>query len=524
MGNTADAAQAQYELGEDLICQGKDVAAVEALQFAARLAPSRPDVQLSLAQCFSRQQRYEEAAAAFRRLVELDPSDLQAQIGLGSVLHKAGQLPAAIQAYSDILRSNPKCAEALTNLGLACQDLGDFSLAAELHREAIAAAPKMADAHHNLGTLYSKQGKGEEALACYLHALDLRPGDAETLFNIGYLFEQRGDLAAAEEYFHSALARAPESGTLRFYLSVLHLLQGRFSTAWEEYEARWDSRELRQEKRNFPVPLWNGEPLAGETILLHAEQGLGDTIQFVRYAPMVAACGGRVVLEVQPSLGRLISGLDGVAEVISRGDPLPAFDWHCPLMSLPRAFHTELESIPGRTPYLGAKGADRSAWAQKLSGNSMRIGLAWAGNPKHPRESMRSIPLAALAPLSLIEGTSWYSLQKGPSAMQVGSLPPGHRIVDLDAEQRDFADTAAIVANLDLVISIDTSVAHLAGALGAPVWVLLHHFPDWRWLTNRDDSPWYPSARLFRKSAAEDWNAVVDRVRREIELAVKNRE
>lgn len=228
-------------------------------------------------------------------------------------------------------------------------------------------------------------------------------------------------------------------------------------------------------------------------------------------------------LEVQPGLRRLIAGMEGWAQVVSQGDPLPDFRWQCPLMSLPLAFKTELESIPAFVPYLRANDAEIERWSQRLKGNELRVGVAWAGNPKHPREGMRSIKLAELALLTAVEGTRFYSLQKGSAAAPVRELPPGVVVIDLDAEQKDFADTAAIVANLDLVISIDTAVAHLAGALGKPLWVLLHHAPDWRWLLGREDSPWYPTARLFRKSTAEDWQAVVQRMRHEMERLAKQK-
>ena len=496
-------------------------AAIGAHQRAVAIAPDHPDSHLTLARALRDQHRFREAAESFRRVIKLRPSDLQAQIGLGAMLHQAGELSAATEAYVRALQLKPDCAEAFTNLGLVCQDLGDFALAVELQRQAIAVAPGMADAHNNLGSALSKQGNTEDALACFRRALALKPDHAGAHYNIGHLFANRGDLMAAETWYRRALAYKPQSGTLRFYLGVLHLLQGRFSPGWQEYEFRWGSRHLRDAKRTFSQPQWRGEPLGGDSILLYAEQGLGDTMQFVRYAPLVAARGGRVLLEVQAGLRRLIAGMEGWGQVLSQGDPLPDFRWQCPLMSLPLAFKTELASIPGSVPYLRANDGEVERWSERLQGSELRVGVAWAGNSKHPRESMRSIPLAALAPLTAVEGTRFYSLQKGPAAAQIRGLPSRMMVIDLDAEQKDFADTAAIVANLDLVISIDTSVAHLAGALGKPVWVLLHHVPDWRWLLCREDSPWYPTARLFRKSVIEDWQAVVHRLRDEIEKLAK---
>jgi len=270
-----------------------------------------------------------------------------------------------------------------------------------------------------------------------------------------------------------------------------------------------DERRLTQRR-------WKGEPLDEARILLYAEQGLGDTLQFVRYVPLVAARNGQVLLEVQPALRRLLSKVDGAFEVISRGADLPEFTWQCPLLSLPLAFATEVSTIPAQVPYITPDPAEVEAWRPRLQGEKRRIGVAWGGNPEHHRDRLRSIPLAQLAPLLDLPGTTFYSLQVGAGAEQTKQLPPGARLIDLTASLKDFADTAALVAHLDLVISVDSSVAHLAGAMAKPVWVLLNKGPDWRWLLDREDSPWYPTARLFRQATAGDWRDVVGRVEAEL--------
>jgi ADP-heptose:LPS heptosyltransferase len=262
--------------------------------------------------------------------------------------------------------------------------------------------------------------------------------------------------------------------------------------------------------------------LEGARIFLHAEQGLGDALQCVRYVPLVAARGGQVVLGVQKRLHRLLAGTEGARQVISEGETPPKFSWHCPLLSLPLAFATDLSSIPARIPYVNPDPAHVGAWGERLRTNLLRVGLAWGGNANYPHELWRSIPLELLAPLTHIEGTVFYSLQLGAPARQLKQLGPRVHLIDLQDEQKDFADTAAIVAHLDLVISIDTSVAHLAGALGKPVWILLNNSPDWRWLLDRDDRPWYPTARLFRQSTFGNWQDVLGRVERELrELVAK---
>jgi ADP-heptose:LPS heptosyltransferase len=258
--------------------------------------------------------------------------------------------------------------------------------------------------------------------------------------------------------------------------------------------------------------------------LIHAEQGFGDTLQFVRYVPLVAARGGKVILEVQPSLAALLAPTDGAWTVLRHGDALPDFTWQCPMMSLPLAFATELSTIPAKVPYVRPDRAKAENWRLRLQGETLRIGIVSAGNPEQGVERWRRIPLALFAPLLNVDGTTFYSLQVGEAAEQIRQLDLGARIIDLQPEIADFSDTAAIVANLDLVISIDTSVAHLAGAMGKPVWILLHNSPDWRWLLGRDDSPWYPTARLFRQSRHGNWEDVLIRVEHELRQLLMNRE
>ena len=290
------------------------------------------------------------------------------------------------------------------------------------------------------------------------------------------------------------------------------LLAGDFSTGWREHE--WRLKSHPELQRAFVQPLWLGDtPLAGKTILLHAEQGLGDTLQFCRYAPLVAAQGARVVLEVQTPLVELLRDLAGIASVVARGEPLPAFDLHCPLLSLPLAFGTTLDTIPAHIPYLHAPSERMAAWQARLGATTRpRIGLVWSGNAGHKRDRARSIPLYALMPLFDLDA-AFVSLQKEVRAADAAVLQQTAKIIDVSPALETFADTAALIAQLDLVIAVDTSVAHLTGALGKPLWLLLPAAPDWRWLTARDDSPWYPTARLFRQTDTRVWGPVVARMR-----------
>jgi hypothetical protein len=321
--------------------------------------------------------------------------------------------------------------------------------------------------------------------------------------------------------FDRAIAIRPGLAEAHFNAALCLLLTGDLSRGWKQYEWRWSTDQLRSEQRNFSQPQWTGsDKIAGKTILLHAEQGLGDTLQFCRYVPQVAARGARVIFEVPTPLVALMRTLAGDIDVIARGDHLPAFDLHCPLLSLPLAFNTELDTIPGETPYLSAVPAKSDAWRERLGPRERpRIGLVWAGDPRkqlpnaHLIDRQRSITFDMLAPLFEAADCDFVSLQKGEQAVaQLRASALCNRVVDWTDDFHDFSDTAALVDNLDLVIAVDTSVAHLAGALGKPLWLLNRYNTCWRWLLERDDNPWYPTVRQFRQDEMRNWDAVMARV------------
>lgn len=513
-------AEVYYNLGNAKHQQGDIEGAIDCYRRALELKPDCSTFHYNLGNMLYQQGKSREAADCYRRACSLAPDDPEASYNLGRALQELKEFTEAEEAYKNAIRLKPAWAEIYSNLGVIRMDQGDLDAAIEWQQRALDMEPDMVQAHLNLGTVFGKQLRWPEAVRHFRRALHDQPEHVLLHCNLGCTLEQQGDIEGAVACYRQALQLQPDCATARFSLAVMDLLQGNFREGWEEYEARWQADEFRIHRRSFSQPVWRGEPLAGERILLHAEQGLGDTMQFVRYVPLVAALGARVVLEVQPPLRRLLAGFPGVEEVVARGETLPEFRWQCPLLSLPRIFATELENIPGKVPYLHPDETETQSWAQRLRRDGLRIGLAWAGNPNHPRESQRSIPLEHLAPLMEVAGTTFYSLQKGKAARQLQNLP-GLKLVDLSSQQSDFADTAAIVANLDLVITIDTSVAHLAGAMGKPVWVLLHHMPDWRWLLGRNDSPWYPTARLFRQTAPRDWDSVIYRVRQELEAMLR---
>jgi hypothetical protein len=308
--------------------------------------------------------------------------------------------------------------------------------------------------------------------------------------------------------YEDALYFQPDHSDAHWNRALLHLLLGEFDRGWLEYEWRW--LKFPEVRRYFAKPLWDGFDISGKTILLHAEQGFGDTIQFVRFAPLVAARGATVNLECQPELEGLFQHVPGVARTVSRGDPLPPFDIHCPLMSLPRALGIDITNVPNQVPYLQVDQNLLHKWERKLKEyeGCQKVGLVWGGAKTHPRDAERSIPLDALAALNRLHGVRLFSLQK--DIARQASAATGW--IDFTAELHDFAETAALTANLDLVIGVDTAVVHLAGALGKPAWTLLPHSPDWRWLLGRDDSPWYPTMRLFRQAVPGDWSGVIGRV------------
>ncbi len=459
------------------------------------------------------------AADSYQRAVDLNPGSPEAYCQLAIVLRQLDDLPEALRLSERAIALDPGRFESYNALGIVLTDMRNLPAAAEAFRRSFALKPDSALTAVDLGYFFVKCGDSAAAAESYRWAVKLDPNLYVAQLRLGTALTQLGDRAGAWKCYERAQALSPNSSEVNTYMGLLHLAEGNFRLGWGEYEYRESALRAR---RRFAQPQWRGEPLEGDPIFLHAEQGLGDALQCVRYVPRVAARGGQVVLGVQKRLHRLLARADGARQVISEGETPPEFRWHCPLLSLPFAFGTDLDSLPAEIPYVDADPALVEAWRRRLRGDSFRIGLAWAGNPSYPHELWRSIPLQQLALLTSVEGTTFYSLQLGPPARQVLQLGPGVPIVDLQNEQKDFADTAAIVASLDLVISIDTAIAHLAGAMGKPVWILLNNSPDWRWMLERVDSPWYPTARLFRQSTFGNWQEVVARVDRELRQLVAN--
>jgi tetratricopeptide (TPR) repeat protein len=456
--------------------------------------------------------RYEEAERYLYRALALAPGAAAIQLHLGDLFRALGRHEAALQCCLEAARLAPDLAQAYNNLGNAHLDLGDVANAVASYRRAIALDAGLAEAHFNLAGALLRTGDARGAADGYREALRHRPEFADAHLNLGFLLEEEGDCAGAIAAYRGALAAAPQLVEAHVNLGMQLLLAGQYAEGWQEYE--WRLRYPEYGAAAAGALRWDGTPLAGRTILLDCEQGFGDAIQFLRYAPMVAERGGRVVVRGPSELCGLFAGTPGIAAIVSREDPLPAFDLHCPLPSLPKVFGTGAGSIPDRTPYIQAPADRTAAWKVRLAGGTeeRKVGLVWASQSMHRTAPAKSLTLAAMAPLAGVPGLRFFSLQKGEAARQAANPPPGMQIHDLGGELADFSDTAAVLANLDLVISVDTAVAHLAGAMARPAWTLLKFAPDWRWLLARDDCPWYPTMRLFRQPRQGDWEGTIEAV------------
>jgi len=489
---------------------GRLVEAAAAFRQAVALRPGHADAQANLGLILLALGQAEEAGQCCRRALALCPTHTDAHNTLGNVLRQGGQMEAALACYRRAIGIDPAHADAHNSLGVALKALGKTAEAAACYRRAIALRPRFAEAHNNMGNVLRETEQFEDAAACYQEALRLRPDYADAHANLGLVLQEQRHLAAATARFRQAIQLRPDSASAHFNLSMALLAQGELAEGWREYEWRWQAPHIAPQRRPFPQPQWRGEPATGQTLLIHAEQGFGDTLQFCRYAPLAAARGLRVVLEVPQSLVRLLRDLPGIDMVVVRGESLPPFDLHCPMMSLPLAFGTTLKSIPAASPYLHADPAQAASWQARLAATGRpgpRVGLAWSGRATNPRDHQRSLGPAQLAPLLGIPSLHLVSLQRG------GTAPT---LTDWMEDMPDFADTAALVDQLDLVVTVDTAVAHLAAALGREVWMLDRFNPDWRWLDGRPDSPWYPSLRIYRQPRPGDWTTVVEAVARDL--------
>lgn len=462
--------------------------------------------------------RTEDAVDSYRRAATLTPAGGEIHFNLGTALLGLGRAEAAIAAFDAAIAVHPEAFDALVNKGNALRQLGRHEEAVAVYARAVGLRPAAAEAYNNMAAALLDLGRTAEAVKCFEQAVERAP--AVALFHLGLAgaWRKSGQLAAALASFDRAVELEPENVEARSGRSLCRLLHGELAAGFAEYEWRWRSDDLAASAPAFPQPLWLGEPsLAGRRILLRWEQGLGDTIQFCRYARLLGARGAHVILVVQPPLLQLLTRLEGSGELLAEGQPLPAFDYHCPLLSLPLACGTDLANIPAAPRYIHPDPARLAVWQARLGPpRAPRIGLAWSGRPEHKNDANRSLALADLLN-ALPAGLELVVLQKDIRRADRAVLDAHPEIREFSGQLGDFADTAALCEEMDLVISVDTSIAHLAGALGRPLWLLLPFVPDWRWLMDRDDSPWYPTARLFRQAVAGDWQTPLTGVRRQLQ-------
>ncbi|WP_244547747.1 tetratricopeptide repeat protein [Bradyrhizobium sp. OK095] len=539
--------RACFNLAVALAEQGRLAEAEEAYRAAIAREPTYRGVWLNLGNLLADQKRLGEAEAAYRRALDSDPDDPGLLCNLGAALYRQGLLEGAIVQYRRAIALARDNGPALRLLGLVLHEAGHLPEAAAIYRRAFALDASDHVIASNLGACLSELGNLDEAIDACEHALLLKPDHAPAWTNLGIIFEKQervehavaahrcavvadpdyakghanlavalrnaGEIDEALAVSHRAIALDPEQPLAQYNHAHFLLMNGDLVNGFEAYRWRRKCKSLSDGDPEFTEPEWQGEPLDGRTLLLFAEYGLGDALHFVRYLPMVAAKGGRIILQVQPALAALLRQLPDVT-VISRGEPLPPFDLQLPLMSLPRVFGTTLDTIPADVPYLHPDPAKLSRWRAALADvKALKVGVVWAGNIRHKGDRQRSLSAASVLPRLVMPGVQLYSLQKDPRPEDGEVLASlGKDIIDLAPALGDFGDTAAAVVALDLVIAVDTSVAHLAGALGRTVWMLTPYALDWRWLREREDSPWYPTMRLFRQRSPREWDDPLMRI------------
>ncbi len=533
------------DLGVAYHQNGENASAEPCCREALKIDPNHAKSLNNLGGLLLARKEYEEAQIFLRRAIRIQPKYPDPYFNLGLLYIEQKNWPAAIEIIEKGLRLNPKNAQGEFQMGAAFLELENFRQAIVHCARSVELNPSNAAAQYNLGTALVHLKKPEPALECFRKAIELKPDYAEALSAAGVcslkLFHSeqareflnaslsikpnlaiaRNNLAIAEmldgkwdealSETQQGIAADPNYPPIHFTKGCIHLVRGEFKTGWEEY--LWLRKCKQSETAKVVAPFWNGEAATGKTIVLRAEQGAGDMIQFIRYAPLILERAGAVVVECRENLRQLLQTATGITRTIPKGNSLPKDSPQVFLLNLPYLFQTELHNIPAQTPYLFPKGEIAAEAREALDRKgTLKVGLCWQGNPEHTHDRLRSLPYEFLHGLEAISGVHFFSLQKGPGSEQTAKLQERLPLTDLNPWIQNFNDSALLIQQLDLVISVDTSVAHLAGALGKPVWLLVNKMPEWRWMLDREDSPWYPSMRIFRQREKNDWKELIERV------------
>ncbi|HEV3344296.1 MAG TPA: tetratricopeptide repeat-containing glycosyltransferase family protein [Pirellulales bacterium] len=504
-----------FVLGNLCQDQQRTVEALACFRQAAELQPREPEGHFHVGNALLKQEKWTEAEAAYRQCLAIKPDHLEALVNLGFALGEQQRSQDAEACYRQALQIKGDVPEVYQNLANVLRDRGELDEAVGCYHRALALRPDYAKAHVNLGVALIALGQVGGAIEHLERGVELETDFAEAYNSLGAAVSVLRRFDEAHAHYEHAIQLKPDYADAHWNQSLLWLLQGNFEQGWPAYEWRWRCQRTMP-RPAYDEPAWDGSPLAGRTILLYAEQGLGDTLHFVRYARVVKAQGGRVVVQCQRSLLPLLASCPGIDQLVAQGEPPRQFDLQAALMSLPLMLGTRAHNIPGEVPYLAADCTLIEHWRRQLAPlRGFRVGIAWQGNTRHPWDRHRSTALEQFEPLARVPGVQLVSLQKAAAGQGEGprlKVPAaggefevasfGSQVDELSGP---FMDTAAMIANLDLVVAVDTSIGHLAGALGAPIWLALNYSPDWRWLTDRPDTPWYPTMRLFRQERPGQW-------------------
>lgn len=523
----ADSPDYYNSLGLVLKAQGKIEEAVSCYQKALSLKPDMTEALNNLGIAFQGQGKHDKAVACYRKILETGPDIAEVHNNMGNAFKEMGKPEAATASYKTALQIRPDYAEAWFNMANTCLERNRFHDAIYYYRKGLELNPVCAEACYNMANAHYELGQLEAAINGYSRAVRLKPDFTAAYDNMGKAWQDMGRLEEALACYEKTLRLEPENADTHFDRSLLLLLSGNFKEGWKEYEWRFvKSGWKKVYPHRLAIPRWDGSDFEGKRLLVHAEQGLGDTIQFARYLPMVKKKGGEVVFEVKEALiplFRNFPGIDGLRALSPTEQPATDFDLFIPLLSLPGLFATTPATIPAKIPYLYADPRKTQYWRTQLPGRGLKAGVIWAGSPGNNDDRNRSCNLSHFFPLARITALKLYGLQKGAAAAQADDLPKSISFANVGQALDDFSDTAAVIENLDLIISVDTAVVHLAGAMGKPVWTLLPYAPDWRWFLEGSHSPWYPTMRLFRQTRRGDWKSVFQQVARELKKEIQKR-